>query len=91
MKKTRFTEPQIVTLLNRAKKGEKITALCREAGISEATFYKWRSKYGGLSVNELKRIKELEEENARLKRMFSELSLVNDALKQVLEKKYGGL
>jgi putative transposase len=91
MKKSRYTESQIVTLLNRAEKGEKIASLCREAGISEATFYKWRSKYGGLSVNELKRIKELEEENARLKRMFSELSLVNDALKQVLEKKYGGL
>jgi putative transposase len=91
MKKTRFTESQIVVLLNRAEKGEKISGLCREVGISEATFYNWRSKYGGLSVNELKRIKELEEENARLKRMFSELSLVNDALKQVLEKKYGGL
>jgi len=91
MKKSRYTESQIVTLLNRAEKGEKIAGLCREVGISEATFYKWRSKYGGLSVNELKRIKELEEENARLKRMFSELSLVNDALKQVLEKKYGGL
>lgn len=91
MKKTRFTESQIVTILNRAEQGEKIVSLCREAGISEATFYNWRSKYGGLSVSELKRIKELEEENARLKRMFSELSLVNDALKQVLEKKYGGL
>ena len=91
MKKSRYTESQIVNLLNRAEKGEMIAGLCREVGISEATFYKWRSKYGGLSVNELKRIKELEEENARLKRMFSELSLVNDALKQVLEKKYGGL
>jgi putative transposase len=91
MKKTRFTETHIVSILNRAEQGEKIGALCREVGISDATFYNWRSKYGGLSVSELKRIKDLEEENARLKRMFSELSLVNDALKQVLEKKYGGL
>lgn len=91
MKKTRFNESQFVVLLNRADKGEKISGLCREVGISEATFYNWRIKYGGLIVNELKRIKELEDENARLNRMFSELSLVNDALKQVLEKKYGGL
>jgi putative transposase len=91
MRKSRFTESQIVNVLGRAERGEKISDLCRELGISEPTFYNWRSKYGGLSVSELKRIKELEEENSRLKRMYSELSLVNDALKQVIEKKYGGL
>lgn len=91
MKKTRFTETQIVTILNKAEQGHKIVDLCREYGISDATFYNWRSKYGGLNVSELKRIKELEAENARLKRMYAELSLVNDALKATLEKKYGGL
>jgi putative transposase len=91
MKKSRFTESQIVSVLGRAERGEKVNDLCRELSISEPTFYNWRSKYGSLSVSELKRIKEHEEENSRLKRMYSELSLVNDALKQVIEKKYGGL
>jgi putative transposase len=91
MKKSRFTETQIISILNKAEQGHKIVDLCREHGISEPTFYNWRSKYGGLSVNELKRIKELEEENARLKRMYVELSIGHDALKAVLEKKYGGL
>lgn len=91
MRKSRFTETQIVTVLQKAEQGQKIADLSRELGISEATFYSWRSKYGGMQVNELKRVKELEEENSRLKRMYADLSLVNDALKQVLEKKYGGL
>lgn len=91
MKKSRFSENQIVAILDKAQQGMKVTDICREHGISDATFYNWRSKYGGLSVSELKRIKELEAENARLKRMYAELSLTNDALKDVLEKKYGGL
>lgn len=91
MKKTRFSENQIVVILNKAQQGMKVADICREHGISDATFYNWRSKYGGVSVSELKRIKELEAENARLKRMYSDLSLINDALKDVLEKKYGGL
>lgn len=91
MKKSRFSESQIITILKKAEQGHKIVDLCRELGISDATFYNWRSKYGGLSLSELKRIKELEAENARLKRMYADLSLVNDALKAVLEKKYGGL
>ena len=91
MKKSRFSENQIVAILKKAQQGMKVADICREHGISDATFYTWRSKYGGVSVNELKRIKELEAENARLKRMYSDLSLVNDALKDVLEKKYGGL
>ena len=91
MKKSRFSENQIVSILNKAQQGMKVADICREHGISDATFYNWRSKYGGLGVSELKRIKELEAENSRLKRMYSELSLTNDALKDVLEKKYGGL
>ena len=82
---------KIVSILNKAQQGVKVVDLCREHGISDATFYNWRSKYGGLSVSELKGIKELEAENARLKRMYAELSLTNDALKSVLEIKYGGL
>ena len=89
MKKSRFSENQIVAILNKAQQGVKVVDLCREHGISDATFYNWRSKYGGLSVSELKRIKELEAENTRLKRMYAELSLTNDALKSVLEKSTG--
>ncbi len=91
MKKSRFTETQIVSTLQKAEKGHKISDLCRELGISEATFYNWRAKYGGMNVSELKRVKELEEENARLKRMYAELSLMNDAMKGLIEKKWGGL
>ncbi|MEX2656356.1 MAG: IS3 family transposase [Balneolales bacterium] len=90
MKKSRFSENQIVAILNKAQQGMKVVDICREHGISDATFYNWRSKYGGLSVSELKRIKELEAENTRLKRMYAELSLTNDALKDVLEKKLRG-
>ena len=65
-----------------------VQSLCREIGISEATFYKWKARYGGLDASQLKRVKELEEENARLKRMYAEMSMINDALKQVIEKKW---
>jgi putative transposase len=91
MKKSRFTETQIVSTLQKAEQGYKISDICRELGISEAIFYNWRSKYGGMNVSELKRVKELEEENARLKRMCAELSLMNDAMKGLIEKKWGGL
>ena len=87
MKKSRFTEPQIVAVLARNERGEKVKDLCRELGISDATFYNWKAKYGGMSVSELKRIKELETENSRLKKMYAELSLVHDALKDAVEKK----
>lgn len=69
MKKSRFSEAKIISVLKRQERGEKAKDLCRELEISEATFYKWKAKYGGLSVSELRRIKELEEENARLKKM----------------------
>lgn len=87
MKKSRFTETQIVSILSEADAGMKVQELCRKHGISPATYYTWKSKYGGLSASELKRIKELEAENAKLKRMFADLSLENDALKSLIEKK----
>jgi len=86
MKKSRFTETQIVSILSEADAGLKVQEVCRKHGISPATYYKWKSKYGGLSASELKRIKELEAENAKLKRMHAELSLENDALKNLIEK-----
>ena len=87
MKKSRFSEVQIISILKRQEHGEKVGDLCRGAGISDATFYNWKAKYGGLSASELKRLKELEAENARLKRMYAELSLVHEALKDAVEKK----
>ena len=87
MKKTRFTESQIVAVLKQHEAGIGIKDLAREHGISDATFYNWKAKYGGMDASQLKRVKELEEENSKLKRMFAELSMVNDALKQVIEKK----
>jgi putative transposase len=87
MKKIRFTESQIIKALKEHEAGRSAQELCRELGISTASFYKWRQRYSGLEVKELKRMKELEEENARLKRMFAELSLVHHALKDAVEKK----
>jgi putative transposase len=87
MKKTRFTETQIVAILKKQESGIKVADLCREHGISEATFYNWKAKYGGMQISDVKRMKELETENARLKRMYAELSMTNDALKELIEKK----
>ncbi len=87
MKKSRFTETQIVSILNEADAGLAVKDVCRTHGISPSTYHKWKSKYGGLSASELKRIKELEAENSKLKRMFADLSLENDALKNLIEKK----
>ncbi len=87
MKKSRFTETQIVAILNEADAGIAVKDICRKHGIAPATYYKWKSKYGGLSASELKRINELEAENNKLKRMFADLSLENDALKSLIEKK----
>jgi putative transposase len=87
MKKSRFTESQIVSILNQQHTGQTVKEICREHGISDATFYSWKAKYGGMGVSELTRMKELEAENARLKRMYADLSLVHHALKDAVEKK----
>jgi putative transposase len=87
MKKTRFTETQIVSIIKKHEGGIKTSDLCREYGICEATFYRWQEKYGGMTVHELKRMKELEAENAQLKRMYAEISLENYALKDLISKK----
>ena len=86
MKKTRFTETQIVGIIGQHESGAKVSDICREHGISEQTFRNWKAKYGGMVVSDIKRMKELEEENFRLKKMFAELSLVHNALKDVVEK-----
>lgn len=87
MKKTRFTEHQIIAILKQQETGLKVSDICREHGISDATFYNWKSKYGGMDASQLKKLKELEEENARLKKMYAELSLVHHAFKDAVEKK----
>jgi putative transposase len=91
MKKTRFTEAQIVSILHQQEAGKSVKDISREHGISDATFYNWKAKYGGMQISDVKRMKDLEEENGRLKRIVANLTLENDAIKTVLEKKYGGL
>lgn len=88
MKKSKFTESQIVLILKEYESGKKAADLCRKNGISEATFYNWKKKYGGMDTSQLKKLKELEEENRRLKRMYADLSLDHFLLKEVLEKKF---
>lgn len=87
MKKSKFTETQIVTLLKQADSGIPIKDLCRQAEISPATYYQWKSKYGGMEASDLKRVRELEAENAKLKRMYAELALDNAAMKDLIAKK----
>lgn len=87
MKKTRFTETQIIVAIKRQEAGAKVSDLSRELGISEATFYNWKARYGGMDANQLRKLKELEAENSRLKKMYAELSLTHEALKDAVEKK----
>jgi putative transposase len=91
MKKTRFTETQIVSILQQQEAGKSVKDISREHGISDATFYNWKAKYGGMQISDVKRMKDLEEENSRLKRIVANQTLEIDAIKTVLEKKYGGL
>ena len=86
MKKSRFNETQIVAILQEADAGLKVAELCRKHGISLPTFYKWKSKYGGLGVAELRRIKDLEADHAKFKRMYADLAMENHALKELIEK-----
>jgi len=88
MKQKHFTEEQIIGILKQNEAGTTVSQLCREQGISEGTFYRWKSKYGGLEVNEAKRLKQLEDENTRLKRLLADAMLDNAALKDVLSKKW---
>jgi putative transposase len=87
MKKTRFTETRIVSIIKQQEAGLPTADICREHGISQATFYNWKAKYGGMEVREVKRMKELEIENAKLKKMYAEISMENYALKDLIEKK----
>jgi len=87
MKKSNFSETQIVKAIREHEGGRKAEDICRELGISSAAFYKWRQKYGGMEASDLKKLKELEEENTRLKRMYANLSLVHEALKDAVAKK----
>jgi len=87
MKKSKFTESKIVSILKENEAGVSIPELSRKHGVSTATLYNWRSKYGGMDASDLKRLKELEAENRKLKEMFAELSLQNRVLKDVIEKK----
>ena len=87
MRKSRFTETQIVKTLKQVEGGRTVKEVCRELGISEATYFNWKSKYGGMEASDVRRLKELAEENSRLKRMYADLALENTALKDVIAKK----
>jgi len=87
MRKSRFRETQIVKILKEVEGGRNVKEICREYGISETTYYNWKAKYGGMEASDIKRLKELEEENRRLKQMFADISLQNRILKDVIEKK----
>ena len=87
MKKSRFSESQIVAALKSQEQGRDVNDIIRELGINRNTFYHWKKKYGGMEVSQLRRVKELEEENAKLKHMYAELAIDNRILKNVVEKK----
>jgi putative transposase len=88
MKKSKFTDSQIIAILNQAEAGTPVPDLCREHGISSATFYKWRAKFGGMDASLMTRMKELEEENRRLKKMYAEERLKAEILQEAMAKKW---
>ncbi len=88
MKKSRFSDSQILSILKQAEGGTPVPELCREHGMSNATFYKWRAKFGGMDASMMARLKELEDENRRLKKMYAEERLKADILKEAIEKKW---
>jgi putative transposase len=88
MKKSRFTEEQIVAILKQSEAGLKTAEVCRQNGISEATFYNWKAKYGGMGASDVQKLKRLEEENGKLKRIVADLTLDNTVLKDLLTKNY---
>ena len=87
MKRSKFTDEQIAFALKQAETGTRVAEVCRKMGVSEATFYNWKKKYGGLGVSELRRLKQLEEENRQLKKLVADLSLDKQMLQDVLSKK----
>jgi len=87
MKGSRFSETQIISILKETETGMLVKDVCRKHGISDATYYKWKSKYGGMAASDLKRMKEMEAELSRLKRMYADMALENHALKDLIEKK----
>ncbi len=87
MKKSKFNEAQIINILKLVETGRLVKDVCREYGVGESTYFKWKSKYGGLELSEVKRLKGLEDENRKLKRMYADLALENHALKDLIEKK----
>jgi putative transposase len=88
MSNQKFTETQIVGLLKEAEAGVPVPELCRRYGVGKSTFYKWRSKYGGMDASDVRRLKELEDENSRLKKMFADLSLRHQMLEEIVAKKW---
>ena len=88
MKKSKYSDSQIIAILKQAEAGTPVPELCREHGMSSATFYKWRAKYGGMDVSMMARLKELEEENRRLKKMYAEEKLKAEIVQEALEKKW---
>ena len=88
MKKSKYTDSQIISILNQAEDGTPIPELCREHGMSTASFYKWRAKYGGMDASMMTRLKELEAENSRLKKMYAEEKLKAEIIKEAMEKKW---
>ena len=88
MKGKRYSEEQIIRILREAEAGKTVAAVCREHGVSEYSFYRWRKKFGGMDVSEARRLRELEAENGRLKRIVAQQALDNDAMKELLRKKW---